>query len=463
MKVYKIFNQNFVIVLVCLFFLQLLIYFPDLKIKEINLLVAYIYVLVISYKIFNGISILFLFLLAFGIFNLSNLYLSLLIQKKWWDLEIFNYGKLSIIEVDKTLQILNVSILGIIFGIIIYLLFNKNQMIIDNIQENKLWEKLSKYLIYVSFFPLLLKNILEYNIVKKIGYVALYNGNFYQYSLPFWTKGWNMLFTFSYYLFLVSKPTLKNFKKCTILFFIISIVQTLKGGRTALVVNVFLVLTCYIILYKKQIKILFISIYMFPLVIGLQFISNLRSANYLNNTFFYNIIKFFQEQGGSVGVIGLNFIYRIDYIINYRWMIFSPIVDHLKSIGESMSLRSQSLEALMRTTNLSAHLSYAINKKYYLLGYGVGGNYLAELYNFGGYFCIFFVNIVLAYFLLKIQKNILKSRLRFYLMIPILKNIYISPRASLFPLLPEILNFYIIYVIFCIIVNILKKIQKNIK
>ncbi|CAK7019272.1 O-antigen polysaccharide polymerase Wzy [Fusobacterium varium] len=458
MKIKNLLNEIICIILFSIIYLFLLIVMPELKANETFLLMIYVYILYYSYKINNGISIIFFFILSFGVFNLSNIFFSKFSKQYWWNLEIFNYGYLNIETVIYTLKILIIAILGLYTGMTLYKNCKKKYTV--KIKEDKIWEKVSQVIIYISFLPLLMRLILEIKIIKMIGYAGLYNGEFFNYSLPIWTKGWNILFFFSYYLFLASKPSHKNFLKCSFIFVIINLIQSLKGGRTILGINLLLILTYYIILFKKQVTKKMILIFV-PLILFFQLISNMRSSINSSMSIVNSIIKFFKEQGGSVGIIGLNKLFIDKYLVNPTLMLFSPIRDYIVFLFENYDSKKQSLEVLLHTTNISAHLSYQINKEYYLLGFGVGGNYLAELYNFGGIIFIFFINVLLGYTFPNIEKNLLSSRFKLYMMIPIIKNLYISPRASFFPVLSEIIQFFLIYCVFLLFTKFLKSIMNK--
>ena len=47
------------------------------------------------------------------------------------------------------------------------------------------------------------------------------------------------------------------------------------------------------------------------------------------------------------------------------------------------------------------------------------------------------------------------------MMIPIIKNLYISPRASFFPVLSEIIQFFLIYCVFLLFTKFLKSIMNK--
>ena len=101
-----------------------------------------------------------------------------------------------------------------------------------------------------------------------------------------------IFYFFSYYLFLASKPSHKNFLKCSFIFVIINLIQSLKGGRTILGINLLLILTYYIILFKKQVTKKMILIFI-PLILFFQLISNMRSSINSSMSIVNSIIKFF--------------------------------------------------------------------------------------------------------------------------------------------------------------------------
>ena len=141
--------------------------------------------------------------------------------------------------------------------------------------------------------------------------------------------------------------------------------------------------------------------------------------------------------------------------------IIAPFLDEIQRLKNPKLFLTQSLELLDKSYNLNYHLSYKYIPNEFLKGAGIGSNYLAEVYNFGGILFCGISGIILSYIILLLEDNLFKSRFTFYISIPIILNLFISPRGNFFPFLFRFYPYIIFYVFILGIIKILKVIQKN--
>ena len=426
---------------------------------ETLIVIEYISLILIFYKENNKKIIMLLFLLSFGIFNISKLILDILCESSWVTGVFFKEYYFDEKIVKKILEILYFHILGIIIGVLFYKENNKKSKF--QIEQNKIILRVTNIVMSVCIIPAIVRQYLELKIVKSLGYLSLYNGELQNISFPFWTKGVNAIFTYSYYIYITGIPTKKNYIKFSFIFIGLKLLSALKGGRMEFVLNIFLVFSYYIIIYNKEIKIKILS-YGVLVIIFSQLVSYMRAEVIDRKLLILDIFKdFFSEQGNSLLVLGINLIKKDEFIKMKFTQIFAPIIEGILRIRNFEVFKFQSEKLIEISNNLNFHLSYLYIKDYYLQGMGIGNNYLAEIYNFGGLIAIIIFGIFIGYFFLKFEDIIKKKRSFLYFGIPIILNIYISPRASFFPNLFNIYPYIIFYTFYQIIYIILKNLKRR--
>lgn len=430
----------------------------NLRIIELNLIGLYIYILFYLYRIKKNLSILFIFLVSFGIFNLSKIIISLLYKEEWTRILFFKEYIINEKIQIEMIQIVLIHLVGVFIGIILY---NRKKRIKKMIKSDLNLKKICRFLMLISIIPLIYKYKVELEFIRNNGYLSLYNGVFINHQFPIWTKGWNILFTYSYYLYLASIPTEKEFKKYTLLFISLKLISALKGGRTEFATDLLFLISYYTILYKRKIR------WKALIIAGVgggvfYFIGNLRANNLTvsNIKLIEKIKNFILEQGMSFYILSINKEYLNEYL-NPKLQIIAPFLDEIQRLKNPKLFLTQSLELLDKSYNLNYHLSYKYIPNEFLKGAGIGSNYLAEVYNFGGILFCGISGIILSYIILLLEDNLFKSRFTFYISIPIILNLFISPRGNFFPFLFRFYPYIIFYVFILGIIKILKVIQKN--
>jgi oligosaccharide repeat unit polymerase len=133
----------------------------------------------------------------------------------------------------------------------------------------------------------------------------------------------------------------------------------------------------------------------------MTFIGKLRtdfSGGQQSSSFKDSILEFFYSQGISVNLIGYTKIYE-SYIPKGKLFTFGPLMEFVdnKIIRPFQGLPEYLGQTAERAMNghLFAHtLTYIIMPGAYLLGYGYGSSFVAELYNDFGLMGVFFGSIV---------------------------------------------------------------------
>lgn len=434
------------------------IVFKKLFLLELAIFIVYILLLVYSYNIKKNLSIMFLFLTSFGIFNISKIMISLFLNEKWQSGIFFKYYYFNEATSIKMLNIIFFHLISLFLGLIIYKkTFIKKE--IRKIKRDKNISRVCSFLMNISFIPLFLKFKIENEFVKQHGYLSLYNGEYINHSFPIWTKGWNMLFTYSYYMYMVSIPNEKKFLCYSSIFLILKGFSAMRGGRTEFATNIFLVLTYYVIIYKKRIKkkvIMGLGL----MVILLYLIGITRSGGDISRFNLTEILKnFFSEQGMSFLVLGINIENKENYLKPLYRQILAPIIDQIQRIRNPELFFVQSKKLIEVSDNINYHLSYLYIPEDFLRGAGIGSNYLAEIDNLGGIVAIIIFGIMMGYFIPKFEDNFLSTKFKMFMSIPILLNLYISPRANFLPMFFIFYPYLAVYFLFWFGMKILKKLK----
>ncbi len=179
-------------------------------------------------------------------------------------------------------------------------------------------------------------------------------------------------------------------------------------------------------------------------------------SNQINFSYF----NFFLSQGGSVQVIS----YAIDWAkeIDYSFMdifgnLFRTIdIIYSKIRGESPDVGLQSQAAKYKL--YSSYISYIVNSKLYMRGFGIGGSYIAQLYSVGSYHAIILFSILLGYMMTKINYFMQNGNdiLTRSLLILIIISIIFLPRDNVFDFVTDNLYNYLFLLIVIYVSRLLR-------
>ena len=122
----------------------------NLRIIELNLIGLYIYILFYLYRIKKNLSILFIFLVSFGIFNLSKIIISLLYKEEWTRILFFKEYIINEKIQIEMIQIVLIHLVGVFIGIILY---NRKKRIKKMIKSDLNLKKICRFLMLISIIP----------------------------------------------------------------------------------------------------------------------------------------------------------------------------------------------------------------------------------------------------------------------------------------------------------------------
>ena len=178
------------------------------------------------------------------------------------------------------------------------------------------------------------------------------------------------------------------------------------------------------------------AIVLIPLAISFLGAYNLIRSNIKINNF--NIqkefLQFFDDQGGSVKLIGYVKEYESKLPKTNKTYLFGPVISFFNNgiigrrIFNTIQYKGNTIESALYTNNLGSTLSYIVLKDYYINGVGLGTQYIAEVYADFKYTGVFLFNIFLGYLIAKLN---FRSDIKWYwsaILISIIRLVIYIPR-----------------------------------
>tara|TARA_R110002050_G_scaffold98117_1_gene203851 strand:- start:4358 stop:5770 length:1413 start_codon:yes stop_codon:yes gene_type:complete len=410
-----------------------------IEILKYELVIIYIYTVISSKRYLKWTSLYLIFLFTLGLFIFSRIFLDIfgIYQFEWankWRNFLFP------LKTQITLlSYLIISLVVIHLGALLSLFTPRRNKV--ELKPYAKLEEVSLYLFFLSFPGILYKYILQFKFIINNGYTAVYDGSLNLLSYPYWTFGSGTLMEVSFCLFLASKPSKKKFMLISVLFFILKIIDVLKGGRSKLFLPVLFIAWFYYQFYSSSdLKLKKLFVYSTVGILLSQAILIFRDSNNLafeNSGFFLSL--FFAQQGISILVLGYMINYKTTFV-NTGWpYIIYPLTIFSASEG-------QSYEYINETISLGHRLSYFLSPEGYLQGEGIGSSFLGELYDLGFIGFVlgsFFVGMFIIYF-----EHIIKyNRIWLLLSLYIMQTIVYMPRASIFPISKDIILLVVFYLV----------------
>lgn len=319
-------------------------------------------------------------------------------------------------------------------------------------KNGKTIQKTTLILFFLSFIPYFAIEVLRILVVRKVGYTGLFLGEILQ--IPYVIRLFaNMCPLFLIY-YLSTDPNKKKMKLPVIMFLVCCVVTLFTGSRVRFVSNVMLIII-YIFfrdnnsensdkwITEKRLK---ISLVMIPvLIIMLAVIGNLRFQNTMyNNNRMTSVSDILVNQGVSVSVIGYGKMYE-DKIPNKVYS-FGGTIEAFKYNPASRvlfkvkSYTGQNKERALNGNSFAHLISYYRIPKDYLNGRGMGSSFVAEAYHDLGYIGIVLFSFIYGLILRFCSKYNEKSILVKAVILIILSNILISPRAGVDGFITPFLN-----------------------
>lgn len=345
------------------------------------------------------------------------------------------------LEISKFIyDILIINCIGILLGevIIKFLKGKDNKVLIKN--ENILL-KILFFFFCISFGVILILNILEVKDRISIGYAISYtkeiSKNISYYLLT--------LFNFLIIIYLALKPNISIKTKIIVILNIFLLFISSFGGSRGIFLIGFVFFIWYLEvseIFKLKKRHMFILIFL--VAVYSSYISDMRE-DYGKKSFQYEKINFkiieipknfLKSQNGTSGMIGYIKIFPEIFINeNNGKMMFYSFHSFYDSIFDKKKLLSNIFnEKLGKRVASVTRVSYIVNPELVKKGYGLGGNYILEMYEIGkeaGVLIFSILFVLLIYFLENIFKNNNSVYKNIFVLL-VFQKIFYAPRSLYF-------------------------------
>jgi len=301
-------------------------------------------------------------------------------------------------------------------------------------------DKVSTWLFLAAVPGTLTKYLIQLKFILSRGYLAVYDGSLSHISYPIWTTGAISLMEAAYCLFLASRPSRKKFFIISSIFFILKIIDVMKGGRAKLFLPVIFISWYYYSFLKngRSISLMKAALFSFAGIFIAQVLVQVRAGNdFVLGNMGDLITLFFSQQGVSLLVLGYMVHYESLFVNHGAPYVLYPLV-----FWETF--RGQSLDTVQHTVSLGHKLTYFLAPDAYLDGQGIGSSHLAEFWDLGWPGALSMC-LLLGYGIRYFEKAVRRSRTVMYLSFILVPTIVYMPRASAFPALMPILLALLFY------------------
>lgn len=437
------------------------------KKEQIIIIILNINIFYLSYRLKEDKKniMIFYFIICNFLFNTSIALTSYLNDQYILNSMFFTHGIPFSREISKFIyELLIINSIGILVGILLIYFREKKKNII--LKKNKLLLNFLFYIFCISFGYVFIENIEYVKKVINIGYAASYKiENIKTLSYYLLT-----LFNFLIVIYLSLKPTFKiKMKIILVLYIFLLFISSFSGSRGIFLIGLVFFIWYLEVLEKFKIKKRYMVILAFLIFIYSDFISNVRE-NYGSNLNVKSKInmkiiempkRFLESQNGTAQMLG--YIKTFPEIIdgeNYGKMMFNSFYTFYNSFfNPEINLMEKFEENIGKKVTNFLRVSYIVNSKFVKEGYGLGGNYIIEMYEVGKELGVFLFSILFV-FIIYYLENIFKKTTSVYkniFIILVFQKIFYAPRSYYF-------DFNIrMYIYICIMYFVLSKCIKILK
>ncbi len=430
------------IIVILLFLIELLLFsingynINQITVLQYELIIVYFSIYICAYIKLGPFNLYSIFLFTMLVFIYARIFLDALGLCEW---EWANKWNDFYFPVETQFQILSLLILSLLCVNLGHSMTSVNTHKLNfSFPSSSKIEQWAIFFFILAIPGITVKYLLELKVILSNGYLAIFDGTLANLSYPLWTMGAGTIFISSYAIFLASRPAKKKFIIISSIFFILNILNMLKGSRNKMMVPFLFLLWYYYNFYKSKPTVPFYKI-AFMALICIAFSQWMVVSRIDSNEIDYSTIVslFFVEQGVSILILGYMVYYKNLFINNSIPYILGPLFLTGTTAG-------QTFESLQQTYMLSYKLTYFLSPSAYYAGEGIGSSYLGEFYDLGiiGFIVMSFI---LGYFIKSMDIYVKRSRIMLVLAYFIVQEVIYMPRNTFFPLLIEILPCIFIY------------------
>lgn len=414
---------------------------------KIIILVEFFWLFILTTKKRN-FSLYQVFLLTYFLFLLSRIFLDVCGLYDFKTLALMQNSYMTDEIALGTIKVLSAFLVGTSYA----------WMIVDNSSSDNFFErpiaKLSfnnflRVLYYIFIALSVMKMVYFLNVVRKNGYLALFNGTIGNIGYPVIFTGAISIAEALFVVLMFYNRDKKSFLQYSGLLLLVGLTKMMTGQRAYGLVLLLYIICMYSTYYKEvhfyNRKILLIGLIVPIAIVALNHIRFQVSVS-LRDLFEENVyVRMMISQGSSIEVVsGVNqysdsFTNKVPFMIGYFVDLFKR-----EPAGQTMLDITQG-------NYLGDHLSYAINPTMFLAGRGTGTSLVAETFDLvrGNYLLIFGVACILTLLVLKISQRAYKSVYNFAFSYYLMTDFIFSPRDSIFKSIKSI----VIVLVFCAIVK----------
>ena len=310
----------------------------------------------------------------------------------------------------------------------------------------------AKMLYYVSYPFEIIVSVEKAIFVSAVGYSEYYVS--YSSEFPYFFTKLADVSQVALFIFLATMPNKKEVK-LPVVFYILSSVLSLFGGkRSELIVPLLILLLYFSVrnhinpghsawITKKHI--ILIAIVTPFLLAGMYLFNYLRFGQSVSASSLSEMIAgFFDNLGFSVNIISYEKLYEA--FIPNKLYSFGNTIDYLREnvltqlFFDFPVYKAQTIEKALNGNNFAQLITYLYSKKYYLSGRGLGSCYIAEAYHDFGYIGIVLWSGLYAIVIKKLyhfkNKGIVFNTMSFCA----LKYILLAPRTMASAFISEFIN-----------------------
>lgn len=313
------------------------------------------------------------------------------------------------------------------------------------------YNKLIKYIFFITTVSTVLWNIIKFRAISKIGYVKSFSQGLNLSGGPLMYLANFSFMSFCLYLSLMEDKG-KTFR--AIYFYMVTLITSLlTGGRATFILGC-VVVAIYIFIRQKNEggwiskRFVWIGILLTPfLLVFLLVFDDIRSKNDVeikDNA----LVSFLDQQGGSVNNIK-RVMYWEDELLDMKLVSFNSTKSQLtenflvRNIFDVKVNNNNSVKKALEGNSLAHRLSYYNYGNLYLQGRGTGSSYIAEVYFDFGIVGVMLANVLYGFLLYKIS-NIDKKGFKTAILLFISAYIIYAPRDSFDAFISNLLPIYII-------------------
>jgi len=340
-----------------------------------QLLIWYVYSLIVVVKRYGYVSVSFIFLCTLGLFNLSRILLNVFgYGLKFYDVQ----GVVdATIPVDIQIKLICVYMLFLaIFQCFALMPRVRPKAEVIRIPTNINYVKLGQIIMLCMLPFVTYRYYSELILIARHGYTSLYVGILNDNTYNIVTRLAPYVFSVGYYCLVAGIPRKKVFNMYSFLYFCVLLLNSLKGSRGGTILFFIYLIWYYRRIYGVKIPFRRIATFAIPIVLLLQVFAFERVGKIANGNIITLFLNFFYFQGESVLVPAFYMEYIKQLSNNPYPYILDPVIYVFNVIKHPEIARiGQTKQLLQLRWDLGHHLTYFLNPGYYLKGMSIGNNF----------------------------------------------------------------------------------------